>query len=213
MATLEEVKKLIAQRDDVDKQIAEQEQVLKDNGVDMKTPLVDGEGFPLANVDVYSIRHARQTLICARNDRQKLTDQIEAMMLELHANARQNAPLTRPSDEEEQPVHRTSNRPFARVDKVLPLSPAQHSGLKDGDHIVQFGSLHAANFADMAQFTNVVQNSIGVWLVEEDSRDGASRWTCAKGGADTSAVVRQGRARLLSPSADFLSSGLEIDSV
>lgn len=61
----------------------------------MKTPLVDGEGFPLANVDVYSIRHARQTLICARNDRQKLTDQIEAMMLELHANARQNAPLTR----------------------------------------------------------------------------------------------------------------------
>lgn len=30
MATLEEVKKLIAQRDDVDKQIAEQEQVLKD---------------------------------------------------------------------------------------------------------------------------------------------------------------------------------------
>lgn len=42
-------------------------------------------------------------------------------------------------------------------------------GLKDGDHIVQFGSLHAANFADMAQFTNVVQNSIGVWLVGQTS--------------------------------------------
>uniref|UniRef100_A0A915AT40 26S proteasome non-ATPase regulatory subunit 9 n=1 Tax=Parascaris univalens TaxID=6257 RepID=A0A915AT40_PARUN len=176
MATLEEAKRLIAQRDDVDKQIAEQEQILKDNGVDMKTPLVDGEGFPLTNVDIYSVRHARQTLICARNDRQKLTDQIEAMMLELHANARQNVPLARPLAEEEPcAVHRTSNRPFARVDNVLPLSPAEHSGLQDGDHIVQFGSLHAANFANMAQFTNVVQNSIGKKIRVTVLRDGRAQ--------------------------------------
>ncbi|KHN85806.1 putative 26S proteasome non-ATPase regulatory subunit 9 [Toxocara canis] len=164
MATLEEVKKLIAQRDIIDKQIAEQEQILKENGVDMRSSLIDSEGFPLANVDVYSVRHARQAVICARNDRQKLNDRIEALMHELHAIAKQERPSSKSDsegDESEQPVHRTSNHPFARVDKVSSMSPAQQAGLKDGDQILQFGSLHAATFNDMSQFTRIVQNSIG----------------------------------------------------
>ncbi|VDM40067.1 unnamed protein product [Toxocara canis] len=164
MATLEEVKKLIAQRDIIDKQIAEQEQILKENGVDMRSSLIDSEGFPLANVDVYSVRHARQAVICARNDRQKLNDRIEALMHELHAIAKQERPSSKSDskgDESEQPVHRTNNHPFARVDKVSSMSPAQQAGLKDGDQILQFGSLHAATFNDMSQFTRIVQNSIG----------------------------------------------------
>lgn len=30
----------------------------------MDEPLVDNEGFPLASVDVYQVRHARQLIIC-----------------------------------------------------------------------------------------------------------------------------------------------------
>ncbi|KHN84045.1 putative 26S proteasome non-ATPase regulatory subunit 9 [Toxocara canis] len=133
MATLEELKKLIAQRDIIDKQIAEQEQILKENGVDMHSSLIDSEGFPLANVDVYSVRHARQAVICARDDRQKLTDRIEALMHELHAITKQERPSPKSDskgDESEQPVHRRNNHPFARVDKVSSLSPAQQAKIR-----------------------------------------------------------------------------------
>ncbi|VDM51552.1 unnamed protein product [Toxocara canis] len=62
------------------------------NGVDMHSSLIDSEGFPLANVDVYSVPHARQAVIGARDDRQKLTDRIEALMHELHAITKQERP-------------------------------------------------------------------------------------------------------------------------
>lgn len=58
----------------------------------MHSSLIDSEGFPLANVDVYSVRHARQAVICALDDRQKLTDRIEALMHELHAITKQERP-------------------------------------------------------------------------------------------------------------------------
>lgn len=34
------------------------------NGVGMTGPLVDSEGFPISNIDVYQVRHARHRIIC-----------------------------------------------------------------------------------------------------------------------------------------------------
>lgn len=34
------------------------------NGVGMNNPLVDQEGFPISNIDVYQVRHARHRIIC-----------------------------------------------------------------------------------------------------------------------------------------------------
>lgn len=70
----------------------------------METPLVDQEGFPVAELDIVSIRKARHSIICKlgihicfqcfylglTNDRKKLTDEIEAMIYEVHENARMN---------------------------------------------------------------------------------------------------------------------------
>lgn len=60
------------------------------NNIDMKTSLVDTEGFPLSNVDIYSVRRARNAIICAQNDRKKLTTEIEKAMLALHEQMRQS---------------------------------------------------------------------------------------------------------------------------
>ena len=38
--------------------------VLQQQDVGMDGPLVDAEGFPRADIDVYSVRHARHSIIC-----------------------------------------------------------------------------------------------------------------------------------------------------
>ncbi|VDN88536.1 unnamed protein product, partial [Brugia pahangi] len=39
-------------------------------------------------------------------------------------------------------------------------SPAFRAGLKDGDQLIQFGTLHAGNFTDIKELSIVVQNSM-----------------------------------------------------
>uniref|UniRef100_A0A915PSG5 26S proteasome non-ATPase regulatory subunit 9 n=1 Tax=Setaria digitata TaxID=48799 RepID=A0A915PSG5_9BILA len=162
VTTIEEVKKLIAERDEIDRRIAKEEEVLRINNIDMKKSLVDEEGYPITSVDVYSVRQARSAIICAHNDRQKLTSRIEEAMLALHQQKRNcAASCSEHALTEATPVvHRTSNAPFARIAKVMPSSPAFRAGLKDGDQLIQFGSLHAGNFSDMKDLCVVVQNSV-----------------------------------------------------
>ncbi|VDN27439.1 unnamed protein product [Gongylonema pulchrum] len=179
--TIDAVKKLIAQRDELDRRIAAEEMVLKNNNIDMTTSLVDAEGFPISSVDVCSVRRARNAIICAQNDRKKLTDEIEKAMLRLHEQKRQGNHQSPSNDEgrDEKPVHRTSNNPFARVGQVMAGSPASDAllcqGLKDGDHIIQFGPLHAGNFNEMQQFTTIVQNSINRMIKVTIMRDGRAK--------------------------------------
>ncbi|VDK77611.1 unnamed protein product [Onchocerca ochengi] len=161
--TMDSVKKLIAERDEIDRRIAKEEEVLKMNNIDMQKSLVDAEGFPITNVDVYSVRRARCAIICAQNDRKKLTSEIEKAMLTLHQQKRncittcsENATAANDIPV----VHRTSNAAFARIAKVMDASPAFRAGLKDGDQLIQFGPLHAGNFTDIKELRIIVQNSM-----------------------------------------------------
>lgn len=61
------------------------ENSLMQNKIDMKEPLIDAEGFPRADIDVYAVRNARVNIIRSNNDRQALTDRIEKALHELHA--------------------------------------------------------------------------------------------------------------------------------
>jgi len=87
----DKIKEKIAERDNIDDQLKCLHEVLKSNGVDMKTPLVDEEGFPINELDIISIRKARHSIICLMNDRKKVTDDIESMLIELHEKARTNS--------------------------------------------------------------------------------------------------------------------------
>ncbi|VDK73478.1 unnamed protein product [Litomosoides sigmodontis] len=175
--TLDSVKKLIAERDEIDRRIAKEEEILKMisffplscpssqrfNNIDMQSSLVDAEGFPITSVDIYSVRRARCAIICAQNDRQKLTSEIEKAMLTLHQQKRDcvtmcSEPAT--ASDDIPLVHRTSNAPFAKIAKVMDASPAFQAGLKDGDQLIQFGSLHAGSFTDIKELSAVVQNSM-----------------------------------------------------
>ena len=56
--------------------------------------MVDKEGFPLAGVDIYSVRTMRNKLIYMKNDHSKLMTQIDKELKNLHAIYKKNAGQT-----------------------------------------------------------------------------------------------------------------------
>lgn len=124
---------LITQKDLLEKEISNLEQILISNNSNMTASLVDLEGFPRADIDVYTVRNTRAKIIHLSNDHANLLRDIEKSLVEIHAHAKETGPGSFPSLEEE--------KPFALVDGVAPDSPAFLSGLQRGDLLVKFGDL------------------------------------------------------------------------
>lgn len=51
----------------------------------MNGPLVDAEGFPRNDIDIYQVRQARQTIICLQNDHKELMNQIQSLLNQYHS--------------------------------------------------------------------------------------------------------------------------------
>lgn len=120
----------------LDADISRHMAVLTSNGVNMQTPLIDAQGFPLANKDLVAIRTARQRINVLRNDLKAVRDRV-SKLLELAING----------DTAPQPASRSETKKdeqlkaFARVNSVAESSPAQTAGLQQGDQILRFGSV------------------------------------------------------------------------
>ena len=109
---------LIASKSSIEDEIESQATILRANNSTLDSPLTDDGGFPRADIDIWAVRHARVRIIRLRNDLTSLLDKI-GMTLE-HIHAAQSAEAT---TDEETPL--PSPLPFAKVDAVAPLSPAQ----------------------------------------------------------------------------------------
>lgn len=139
---------ILQRADDIKQELQSLSHVLRENNVDMETPLVDAEAFPRADIDVVSIRIARARINQLKNDYHVLTDNIQAALHALHA---QNS--SQPSQQE------FTYRPFARVHYVIHQSPAALAGLKEGDLIKKFGSIHEGNHEALSALVRLVQIS------------------------------------------------------
>uniref|UniRef100_A0A182SXV1 26S proteasome regulatory subunit p27 n=1 Tax=Anopheles maculatus TaxID=74869 RepID=A0A182SXV1_9DIPT len=141
--------------------------VLKANKIGMNEPLIDVEGFPLPNIDVISVRKARNAIICLQNDRKVLLKEIENEMVQLFETGRSTAS----SDVQQQQcqlmevddhtVVSPSLEPFAVVEKVEPGQLADRMGVKIRDMILQIGTLTSQNFKALNQIQTVISNSQG----------------------------------------------------
>lgn len=60
----DQVLKLIEEKAKLENDLREQHEILKQNHSDMFEPLVDDQGFPRDDIDVYQVRHARHKIIC-----------------------------------------------------------------------------------------------------------------------------------------------------
>jgi 26S proteasome non-ATPase regulatory subunit 9 len=131
---------LMAERDVVDQQLQAHTSTLSSQGANMSTVLVDGQGFPRADMDIVAVRTARVRVIELRNDRARLTDEIAQALADVHSSAASQpvsdvkingidgvagqSPAGTPDVTE---PHPQILAPFARVDGVAPGSPAQQA--------------------------------------------------------------------------------------
>ncbi|XP_064824362.1 26S proteasome non-ATPase regulatory subunit 9-like isoform X2 [Oncorhynchus masou masou] len=160
--TMEDVQSLIKKKDTIEEQIKSYYDVLEDQEVGMEGPLVDAEGFPRADVNVYQIRTARHTISCLQNDHKAIMVEIEEALHRLHAlekAKREQDQAESQTESMEQEV--TLPSPFARVDAVSQGSPACQAGLRISDEIIAFGSINTGNFQNLQNIASVVQHSEG----------------------------------------------------
>uniref|UniRef100_A0A1I8I1R5 Nas2_N domain-containing protein n=1 Tax=Macrostomum lignano TaxID=282301 RepID=A0A1I8I1R5_9PLAT len=138
---------LSRQRDAVETELAEIESRLtREHGVGLTEPaLVDSEGYPLADVDIYAVRHLRSRAHELRNDYSALTGRIEPLLHRLHAAASVGLDqLTLSPPTTATPPTVLSEPPLAIVGQVDSGSPAAAAGLQPGDIVLRVGPLSGA---------------------------------------------------------------------
>ena len=120
-AASDHVRALMARKDALEAEMDAQYSILQNNSVTMDTPLVDRDGFPRADIDVWAVRHARVRIIELRNDHKGLMDRIMAALQDVYdpSTIAREEPLPTANNGSD-----ASNVPFARVDGVAPGSPA-----------------------------------------------------------------------------------------
>lgn len=112
---MEQARALMARKDALEAELEVQFSVLKANNVTMQTPLVDNEGFPNADIDIWNVRTARVRIIELRNDLKAVMDSIAKALEGIYDP---NLSITTSAQE---PV---TLKPFAKVESVAPGSPA-----------------------------------------------------------------------------------------
>lgn len=158
--TMEDVQDLIKKKDEIEEQIKAYYDVLEDQGVGTEGPLVDAEGYPRADVNVYQIRTARHQIACLQNDHKAIMSEIEEALHKLHAQekARRGEAVAHDDPMEDEPSLPSA---FARVGVVMAGSPAHSAGLQVGDEVIEFGSVNSNNFQNIQNIASVVQHSEG----------------------------------------------------
>ncbi|XP_061585213.1 26S proteasome non-ATPase regulatory subunit 9 isoform X2 [Cololabis saira] len=159
--TMEHVQNLIKKKDEIEEQIKAYYDVLED-GVGVEGPLVDDEGFPRDDVNLYQIRAARHNISCLQNDHKAIMVEIEEALHDLHAREKAKRDEDQAEAQQEAMEQQvTLPPPFARVEAVTEGSPASRAGLKVGDEMIEFGSVHTGNFQNLQNIASVVQHSEG----------------------------------------------------
>jgi len=112
---------LMVRKDNIEAELESHISILKANNADMQTPLVDREGFPRADMDIYAVRGARVRIIELRND---LKDVMNAIGKALEGVFDPTLVVVNPSSNANDSATGHNLKPFAKVDGVAPGSPA-----------------------------------------------------------------------------------------
>ena len=117
----DQVRALMARKDAIEAEIKDRLEVLKINNCTMQTPLVDSEGFPRADIDIWEVRHARVRIIELRND---LSTVMNSIMNGLQGVFDPSLVARDTASDWPAASNPSGLHPFARVDGVAPGSPA-----------------------------------------------------------------------------------------
>ncbi|KAI9719294.1 MAG: hypothetical protein M1812_003624 [Candelaria pacifica] len=175
---------LVAEKDRAESELKALSSVLDSHGVNMNTSLTTFDGYPRDDLDIAQIRTTRARIIRLRNDYKGIMLKIEAGLHEHHASTARASPVeTKSSTTDAPPSFATQSRndgsasdqslvetPFAKVNSVVPGSPADDAGLKAGDQIRTFGVANWINHEKLSKVAEVVQRNEGVSRLLHDLR-------------------------------------------
>ncbi|XP_066227160.1 26S proteasome non-ATPase regulatory subunit 9 isoform X2 [Saccopteryx leptura] len=167
--TVSDVQELIRRKEEIEAQIKANYEVLESQkGIGMNEPLVDCEGYPRSDVDLYQVRTARHNIVCLQNDHKAVMKQVEEALHQLHARDKEKQARDMAEAHEEarsrsleQSEGLSPSQAFAKVNSISPGSPASIAGLQVDDEIVEFGSVNTQNFQSLQNVGSVVQHSEG----------------------------------------------------
>ncbi|KAJ7821929.1 hypothetical protein B0H14DRAFT_2371001 [Mycena olivaceomarginata] len=133
---------IMLQKESIESQLQYQAGILSlNNGSTINSPLIDAEGLPRADIDIYAVRNAQQRIIELRNDLAAVMNNLSLALQSV------DDPALAPPD---RPQSSMESKPFAKVDHVLPGSPAAEAGLQREDLVVKFGSLTQQSFSSLS---------------------------------------------------------------
>lgn len=137
---------LMRQKENIEAELDAQASILKANSSTLNSPLIDADGFPRADIDLWAVRHARVRIIELRNDLEALRNSIMLALQEVYDPA--VAPTEASASEAEITPSTSADcpQPFAKVNGVAPGSPAAAAGLLREDLVISFGGLTKASF-------------------------------------------------------------------
>ncbi|XP_076638391.1 26S proteasome non-ATPase regulatory subunit 9 [Colletes latitarsis] len=152
------VLQLMKEKDNIESELKALKEILDSNHVGMDDSLVDSEGYPRQDIDVYQVRHARHKIICLKNDHTALMNKIEEGLHKVHAlagNQAESSTVAATSDVQDT----IQLEPFLRVNLVTPGSPAELAGIQVNDLILKFGCIDYRNYKSLNDIGTLVQNS------------------------------------------------------
>ncbi|KAJ5884725.1 hypothetical protein N7495_009235 [Penicillium taxi] len=171
----------------IEQELKENSAVLSSYAVSMTSTLTTFDGFPRSDIDVPQVRMARVRIIHLRNDHKEVMKYMEqgvhAHFAQLRNSTGNNtgatattngtsvsssAPTANPDNIN--PRTRAFGAPFAKINAVEPGSPAYQAGLKVGDLILGFGSIHWLNPGLLSKIAETVQENEGRPILVKVSR-------------------------------------------
>jgi 26S proteasome regulatory subunit N4 len=156
--------------------------------------LIDQDGFPRADIDLFAVRAARNQVSCLLNDLKDINHQLDNALHSLHALGQEAVLEAIQAEKNERSLQTTSSsttttlmaststsipktetdiilKPWAIIDSVSPTSPASECGLRCGDKILKMGN--AISFATVTSEVRRYAEDIGLGAMKvQISRNG-----------------------------------------
>jgi 26S proteasome non-ATPase regulatory subunit 9 len=167
MTTREKLNRLVAQRDALELEADAIASELNSPGPNneppagIKTSLIDSEGFPRGDIDLFNVKAKRQRLATINTDHKLLMKELENTLHLVHSEM----PLIESTSklnigEGERKNNYDTAKGFAIIDEILDTSPASEAGLKNGDELLAFGKVNGLTLDALNAVPSVVKDNV-----------------------------------------------------
>lgn len=161
MSELKTYEYLLSRKIQIEEEISELHKILEEQGnVGMTGSLIDNEGYPRADIDLYKVKSTRQQINRLQNDFKHLMEQMEEELVKIHSNKEGNVQVQLTSTNMRNNSQSEKHKPFLKVTQVDFGSPSYEAGFKLSDKIVQFGPFNISNTRNLSEIAEHVKSKV-----------------------------------------------------